>query len=312
MRRHPRQLDLTIRLCWPPDFRRPTRGRLAVVFPWEYRGLPRHWVREINRNVDEVWTPSRFVAWELDRAGVERDRIRVIPNGIDPEVFTPHGPVIDIPGARGFLFLFVGGAIARKGFDLLLDAYGEAFTSSDDVSLMIKEFGSSAFYSHNSLLSATRRFASGSRLPHLILNTETMDDATLAAVYRRSHCLVHPYRGEGFGMTIAEAMACGKPVITTGCGPSVEFCSEDTGWLIVAEPALVLDEPPPLGEMTEPLGWFEPDFEELVRTMRYVYEHRDETALRGRHAALRIHATHTWPQIIEQYTAAVHAEAVCA
>jgi len=37
------------------------------------------------------------------------------------------------------VFLFVGGAIARKGFDLLLDAYREAFRSSDDVTLIVKE-----------------------------------------------------------------------------------------------------------------------------------------------------------------------------
>ena len=61
-----------------------------------------------------------------------------------------------------------------------------------------------------------------------------------------------------------------------------------------------------------PSRWFEPSFEELVRTMRYVYEHREEAARRGRQAALRIHATHTWPQIIEQYAAAVNVEAVCA
>lgn len=312
MLHHPQQLDLTIRLCWPPDFRRPARGRLAVVFPWEYRGLPKHWVQQMRENVDEVWTPSQFVAGVLERAGMDPERIRVIPNGIDPEVFSPQGPIVEVPGARGFLFLFVGGAIARKGFDLLLDAYGEAFTSADDVSLMVKEFGSSSFYSHNSMLSATQRFSPGSRLPHLILNTESMGDAMLAALYRRSNCLVHPYRGEGFGMTLAEAMACGKPVITTGQGPALEFCSEETGWLIPAESALVPDDPPPLGKMSEPLRWFEPSFEELVRTMRYVYEHREEAARRGRQAALRIHATHTWPQIIEQYAAAVNVEAVCA
>lgn len=302
--RHPRQLDLTIRLCWPPDFRRPSRGRLAHVFPWEYEGVPKLWIRQMRENVDEVWVPSQFVAGVFERAGLDREQIRVIPNGIDPAVFSPQGPTADVAGARRCMFLFVGGAIARKGFDLLLDAYGEAFTSSDDVTLMVKESGSSTFYSHNSLLAATRRFESGSRLPHLILNTENMNDATLAGLYRRADCLVHPYRGEGFGMPLAEAMACGVPVITTARGPAPEFCTEATGWLISATNEPVPDDPPPVGEMSEPLGWFEPSFEELVQTMRYVYEHRDEAALRGAEAARSIHQTHTWPQIINQYAAA--------
>ena len=38
----------------------------------------------------------------------------------------------------------------------------------------------------------------------------------MAALYAACDCLVHPYRGEGFGLPIAEAMACGLPVIVTG------------------------------------------------------------------------------------------------
>jgi glycosyltransferase involved in cell wall biosynthesis len=306
MLHHPRRLDLTIRMSWPPDFRRPPRGRLACVFPWEYQGVPLHWIRQMRQNVDEVWVPSRWVAGVLERAGLERQRIRVIPNGIAPDVFTPNGPTAVSKDARGFVFLFVGGAIARKGFDLLLDAYEEAFSSRDDVTLWIKEFGSTSFYAHNSMLAMTNRFAPGSRAPHMLINTDTMDELKLAALYRRADCLVHPYRGEGFGLPLAEAMACGTPVITTAEGPAAEFCSEETGWLIPATTALVPDDPPPVGELSEPLKWYEPRFDELVRAMRAAYENRQgDTKRRGAEAARRIHATHTWPQIVEQYAGAV-------
>ncbi len=305
MLRHPSKLGLTIRMCWPPDFSRPSCGKLCVIFPWEFRGVPRHWIRQMRENVDEVWTPSRWIAGELERAGLERSRVRVIPNGIDPQVFTPQGPAIQNDEARGCVFLFVGGAIPRKGFDLLLNAYEEAFTSRDDVTLWIKECGSASFYAHNSLLGLTRRFAPGSRLPHLMLNTEPVDAPTLAALYRRADCLVHPYRGEGFGMPLAEAMACGTPVITTAEGPAPEFCCEETGWLIPAVPAAVPDDPPPVGELSEPLTWFEPRFDELVRAMRAIYENRQEAQRRGAEAARRIHHTHAWPRIMERYAHAV-------
>jgi glycosyltransferase involved in cell wall biosynthesis len=305
MLHQPRQLDLTVRMCWPPDFRRPSRGRLVSIFPWEYCGVPRHWIRQMQENVDQVWTPSRWVAGVLQSAGLDRERIRVIPNGVDTGTFAPEGPVVSNAEARGFVFLYVGGAISRKGFDLLLDAYEEAFNSRDDVTLWIKEFGSAAFYAHNSMLSLTRRFAPGSRAPHLILNTDTVDDATLAGLYRRADCLVHPYRGEGFGMPLAEAMACGRPVITTALGPASEFCSEETGWMISATTGLVPDDPPPVGELSEPLKWFEPRFDELVRAMRFAYENRKEVKRRGAEAARRIRRSHAWPIIIEQYAEAI-------
>jgi glycosyltransferase involved in cell wall biosynthesis len=138
------------------------------------------------------------------------------------------------------------------------------------------------------------------------LNTKTVDEATLAGLYRRADCLVLPYRGEGFGMPLAEAMACGTPVITTAAGPAPEFCSDETGWLIPATTAMVPDDPPPVGELSEPLQWFQPSFDELVRAMRAAYENHEETKRRGAEAARRIHATHTWPRIIEQYASAAH------
>jgi len=93
-------LDVTIRSSWPPDFRRPSRGKLAVLFPWEYQGMPRHWINQMRDNCDEVWTPSRFVADALERAGMDASRVRVIPNGIDPSLFSPEGVRISLPGAK--------------------------------------------------------------------------------------------------------------------------------------------------------------------------------------------------------------------
>ena len=47
-------------------------------------------------------------------------------------------------------------------------------------------------------------------------STRQLSEAELAGLYTACDCLVHPYRGEGFGLPIAEAMACGLPVIVTG------------------------------------------------------------------------------------------------
>ena len=275
---------MTIRHHWPPDFTKPARGRLAVIVPWEYGTVPRVWVEQIERSVDELWVPSSFVRDVFVRSGVSATRVQVIPNGIDPGVFTPEGSISRPRACRKFMFLFVGGAIRRKGIDLLLEAYRDAFTSGDDVTLVVST-GSNPAYAHNTLDAVLLQFAQDSRAPHLEILGDPIDDATLASLYRGCDAFVLPYRGEGFGMPILEAMACGKPVITTAQGPSRDYCPPDTAYLVSARETDVPDDPPLFGELAADFTWFEPDVGELARTMLHVYQHDAEAGQRGRAAA---------------------------
>src|SRR5438128_8701674 len=56
----------------------------------------------------------------------------------------------------------------------------------------------------------------------------------MAGLYTACQSLVHPYRGEGFGLPIAEAMASGLPVIVTGYGAALDFCNDDNAFLLPA------------------------------------------------------------------------------
>ena len=135
LNRSPSRIDLTIRHFWPPDLQPPQVGSLCCLVPWEHRAVPRAWARHIERSVDELWAPSRFVADAFAGAGVSRERIQVIPHGFAPEVFHPGVKPWRPAGCRGCMLLFVGGTIRRKGVDLLLQAYGDAFSPDDDVAL---------------------------------------------------------------------------------------------------------------------------------------------------------------------------------
>ncbi len=299
--RQPRQLDLTIRHQWPPDFRRPSAGKLACILPWEHSAVPRKWVEQIERHVDELWVPSNFVRSAFARGGVDATRVHVIPNGVNTNAFCAKGKRWRPDGCREFVFLFVGGAISRKGIDLLLQAYGDAFSCDHDVTLVIKDVGSSSFYQHNAQLSQILSFTTQASSPHLLMLSKNLDDEQLSSLYRGCDAFVLPYRGEGFGMPIAEAMACGKPVIVTGEGPAPEFCPPDCGYLIPAREVAVPDPAPSLGELTGEWTWFEPDVTILARTMRHVYENREEATERGQNAAATIRRTLAWDRVLPTY-----------
>lgn len=307
MNRHPERLDLTIRHRWPPDFSRPVRGKLAVILPWEYGAVPRVWIDQINKNVDELWVPSRFVRDVFVRCGVPAERVCVIPNGVDPNLFTPQGNTSRPHAARKFMFLFVGGAIRRKGIDLLLDAYREAFEPGEDVTLLITALGAQAAYQHNSLMEKVMACSFDPTAPHAEAVTDELDDATLASLYRGCDAFVLPYRAEGFCMPALEAMACGKPVITTAAGPSHDFCTTATAYLISAQETRVPDTPPPFGELVGNFTWFEPDAGELARTLRRVYENREESSRRGAAAAEKVRRDFRWSAITKMYRERIEA-----
>jgi glycosyltransferase involved in cell wall biosynthesis len=298
---------LWVRHRWPPDFDPPPAGRFAVIQPWEYGAVPRAWVEGINRSGAELWVPSAFVRERFVEGGVAADRVYVVPNGVDPERFHPGVRPLSLdelkPGAEGlasgrFRFLFVGGTLWRKGVDLLLKAYTKAFGPKDDVVLIIKDAGTASFYRGQGLGAQVRRAEllglSGDGPAVLYIDRE-LPDEDLPGLYAACHCLVHPFRGEGFGLPAAEAMAVGLPVITTGAGPALEFADETTAYLIPAKPT-------PLRSRTDFDGlelvsrpWvFEPDEEALAQLLRHVYDHCAEARQKGEAAARRIHGAFTW------------------
>jgi GT2 family glycosyltransferase/2-polyprenyl-3-methyl-5-hydroxy-6-metoxy-1,4-benzoquinol methylase len=288
---------LRVRHRFPPDFTRRPGERLVLIQPWEFGAVPADWVRGIRDAVDELWVPSEWVRRCYVEAGVPASRVVTIPNGFDPAIFHPAVPPLPLPTARGFRFLYVGGTIFRKGYDVLLRAYTEEFSAADDVTLVLKDH---AYYGHR-LDEALDQVARRSDAPQVLYYFDSVTAAQLAGFYTAATCLVHPFRGEGFGLPILEAMACGRPVIVTDAGPVREFCPDDVGRFVPATPARF---PEARVEHLATVGvpWLvEPDVGALRRAMRAAYEDRDDCRRRGERAARHAHARYTWATIAARY-----------
>jgi hypothetical protein len=102
-----------------------------------------------------------------------------------------------------------------------------------------------------------------------------------------SDCYVSLHRSEGFGLTPAEAMYLGKPVIATGYSGNLEYMTAENSYLVdyAVKPIGSRNEPyPPDGE------WADPDTDHAARLMREVVENPSEAERRGRQAAIDIRA----------------------
>ena len=111
--------NIHVRHQWPPNLNAPDKGRWVVIQPWEFGSLPQDWVEVFLKSVDEMWVPSNYVKQVYIDSGVPGDRVFVVPNGFDPEVFNPNVKQYSLPTKKKFKFIFVGGTIYRKGIDLL-------------------------------------------------------------------------------------------------------------------------------------------------------------------------------------------------
>jgi glycosyltransferase involved in cell wall biosynthesis len=276
----PHAADVEVRHQWPPDLRPARSGRLAIIQPWEFGAIPLEWVEPLRRDVDEVWVPSAHVREMYLRAGIEPDRVHVVPNGVDLERFAPEGPALELGAwaAAPLRFLFVGGAIDRKGIDVLLAAWQQAFADRGDVQLIVKDFGADGVYRGADRSAISARAQAGS-LIHLDAD---LDDAEMAALYRTCDVLVHPYRGEGFAMPVLEAMASGLPVIHTAGGPTDEFCPPEAGWRIRSQRRSIAGGRVDRYETAGEPWMLEPDAAHLIELLREVASATaDERARRG-------------------------------
>ena len=284
--------DFHLRHYWPPDFSRPQSGKLVVMQPWEFGRIPREWVEPIRDNVDQIWAYTNYVRDCYVASGIDPDLIEVVRLGVDIERFKPGLAPLELPTEKSFKWLYVGGTVHRKGIDHLLEAYRGAFDPADDVCLVIKDIGTRTFYQNQHAGEAIRALQNDVSCPEILYITEDLPDADMPRLYATCDALVHPYRGEGFGLPVAEAMACALPVVVTAGGACDDFCDEETAYMISSERVPIVF---PDGTEFAGQAWLlEPDTEALVAQMRRVYANSGEARARGRRAAARIADNFTW------------------
>ena len=261
------------------------RGRYTIgVWAWELEELPDRWP-EAFALTDEIWTNSEYsrraVATLTDRP------VYAFP----PPIVTPPVTLAldrrDLGLPEGFLFLFCFDFLSvtqRKNPQGLVQAFSDAFAPGEGPFLVIKAINGAH---RTSDLASLRRMA-GSRRDILILDGYLAYDRH-AALMNSCDCYVSLHRSEGFGLTMAEAMALGKPVIATGYSGNLDFMDTETAYLVAWTEATVPD-----GCYPYPSGarWAEPDIHAAARALRHIYEHHAEAAAVGDRARLAVAARH--------------------
>lgn len=131
--------DVTSRNLYPPRVSDMNcRFNLLHHYAWEESGFPDEWANNFNEHLQGITCLSQHVRKVLVDSGVKIP-MSVSGCGVDHWLRVPQGTKYEL-ACKKFRFLHVSSCFPRKGADVLLKAYGRAFTKHDDVTLVIKTF----------------------------------------------------------------------------------------------------------------------------------------------------------------------------
>lgn len=230
-------------------------------------------------HADVLVTISAFTARQLDEQipthapvvvgtlGVDLERFTTDASA-DPEILLTH----DLPIDRPYIF-FLGTFEPRKGIDVLLDGFEAIARRDSEVELWL---AGQPGWGVKEIEARIAAHGARSRIHRLGF----VDEAALPALMRQSRAVVYPSRGEGFGLPVLEALACGASVVT----------SSDTVMSEIAGDAALLA---PAGDPVQ--------LADVLTTAITMSD--DERALRSRHSRSRAEIF-TWDASVAQHVKA--------
>ncbi len=239
-------------------------GRATVGYwAWEVEEFPDRWPIAFDL-VDEIWMNSEFAATAV------RTRTDKPVHALPLTVTTPAVPDLsrsDLGMPEGFVFLFsfdFASGFERKNPLGAVRAFTTAFAPNEGPHLILKSINGEA------------NLPELERLRHAVADRSdiTLMDGYLPADRKNAltalcDAYISLHRSEGFGITMAEAMALGKPTIGTAYSGNLEFMTPQNSFLIQWEPVGV-----PVGADPYPVGcrWAEPDTDHAAGLMRKIVE----------------------------------------
>jgi glycosyltransferase involved in cell wall biosynthesis len=264
-----------------------TAHHRVAIWAWETNNFPDHWKNNLD-TLDEVWVGSQFMAEAIGTKA--RCPVLVIPHVVKVPPAKLGRPALGL-SEEDFLFLMqfdILSATYRKNPEATIRAFKMAFPNREPVKLLIKTMNGG---------DKPEEFEQLKELaddPRIVFWDESLDSERRYELLAAVDCYVSLHRAEGFGLSLAESMAYGKPVIATGWSGNLEFMNVSNSILIPysLEP-LKYD----VGPYNAGTVWAEVDQEAAAAAMHRVYFDRGWAETIGARAKKDI-ANNLSPEVI--------------
>ena len=247
------------------------------IWYWELQSFPSKWI-PCFKLFDEVWVTSRFIEKTLAE-------VSTVPIVKLPFPLTMDTPISQFPrekfGLRentcAFVFAFdYRSEFERKNPLAVVRAFRRAFDSRDDAVLIINTINSHVDPENS------RRLREAAHEARVFIFDGHLTRQDYIALLRAGDCYVSLHRSEGLGMTMAQSMYLGKPVIATGYSGNLDFMNKDNSLLVRFN---IVELESSYGPYEKGNVWADPDLNEACELMRWVYEHPSESRQLGERAS---------------------------
>jgi len=228
------------------------RGRRVIFYTMmETQGVHDQFADRCNKYASELWVPCKFYLDVFKKGNIVKP-IHVLPLGVNERMYTPDardpilryeemptGKIVDrLPNKFRFMSLF--GWSYRKGPDCLCRSFLKEFSSLDDVCLVIysRYAGGSGEPQKEYVRNEIREYykeIGKENPPPIYYCGDPITIPELPGCYAAADAFVFCSRGEGFGLPVIEAGACGLPVISTYNTAMTEYLDDDVAFLVRAE-----------------------------------------------------------------------------
>ena len=302
----------------PADKFIPIPGKFNILFTmWEALDVPESYKKNIPL-ADMVIVPCRFCKDIF--SPLTKKPIEVCWEGVDGRDFPFHDrKKPNFAKGEKFRYLWVGAPNPRKGYELMIEVTKIA-VQTPNIEIYLKttvpqinyletikntwrhrkhifskenrKLGLKAFWSmlcripRPQLANKVRRLG---KHKNIIFDTRKLSKEDLLALYKTANVFCLPSWGEGWGLTLCEAMATGAPCVATENTGTADFFDEDVGFKIDHKIEVVDFTNYDLKGRV-----YLPDMSSFLKKMVEAFQNYDDSLKRGRKASKRIHSKFTW------------------
>jgi glycosyltransferase involved in cell wall biosynthesis len=299
----------------------PKRRKHIFYTMMETQGLHKLFVDRCNEGAYEVWVPCKFYKRVFEEAGVVKP-IKVYPLGVDQSIYTPDARPATIycenilTGDKTSLlpdnctkFMSLFGWSYRKGPDVLCKSFIREFSSKDNVVLVIfARYLGSSHEQHKQVIRNEildhYKTEGKTNPPPIYYCGDDIPISDMPGCYSQMDAFVFCSRGEGFGLPLIEAGACGLPVISTFDTAMTEYLDDDVAYIVhPAGHAPANDKLTFISEFYRDQLFSDFDESNIIQFgtfMRHVHENKEFAKAKAEKFRKRILEQYTWDVCVKR------------